>query len=101
MKTIFKESHVGQKVNCSMFGNGVIETINLQHRYPVKVLFQGEHYQIGYLQDGRHDSIHYPTLSFGHKEMDNFHSHVYHLVDTLCGSSALGREPLLGAYVAS
>ena len=72
MKTVFKESHVGQEVNCSMFGNGVIETINLQHRYPVKVLFQGEHYQIGYLQDGRHDSLHYPTLSFGHKEMGNF-----------------------------
>ena len=33
MKIIFKESHVGQKVNCLMFGNGVIEAINLQHRY--------------------------------------------------------------------
>ena len=72
MKTIFKESHVGQKVNCLMFGNGVIDAINLQHMHPVKVLFQGQNYHRGYLQDGRRDYGNYPTLSFGHKEIDNF-----------------------------
>ncbi len=66
MKKIFKKEHTGQKVNCALWGSGVITRVS-SGSFPIYVKFEDGSTD-RYMADGCLNTANNPTLSFGHKE---------------------------------